>query len=201
MPALPEAFPARRSIARRRRLRWGAPFNRSRAQIRGQEIAGQTVGRAHADARRAALARRRPRRPRPAPPIPSSRARVQSGGGSGTACRAADAGGAAAGPPDGRASGPARCPTARQRQGCVCRATRLPVDIRKDRCLDRRREHDWRNARRLRDRPQGRRCARGSGAYSSPSRDPTALNTSSAMMSFERSPSSTSHFPSAAWRR
>jgi len=196
--AVPARAADRRSRAGHRRVRRGAPRRHSRVEVRGTAIAGAAARGADARARRRDARRRRLRRARAAASIAPARARLQSGSGSGAAARGA--GGARASPPasDGHADRFARRQTSPQRPRRLRRDAPCAGNRRIGHRPGRRREHDGRDARRVRARPERCGRTRSSGPYGSASRDRTTVKTSSAMSSFDCSPSTTTQRPPAA---
>ena len=207
---LPPRTPLRRSRPRGRRLRRRASRHRPRAEVRRAPFAGKAAGRLDAEPVRGIVPERRLPRPGSAASVPAARPGIQPGA---RPCAAAGLGqparppGAAEDPRHADADRASRRTAPTQREGRVyldvvlvlVRAGAGAPRLRgrpRGRC-----EHDGRHARGVRESAAGAGCPGSSGGYSGSSRDATALKTSAAISSFERSPSSTIQPPAAAWRR
>ena len=200
MHPLPAAEAGDRYHSGDRFVRGRAAGDRSRLQVRRPPIAGAAARRADEGSRGRGPRWCRDRRAGAAPPVAAARARVRSGGRSRAACRAAGRARARSDPADRGAGKPAGRPSPCQCAGCVCaRAGRHPAS-RPRRRPRRRREHDGSHPGSLRPRPQCSRASRDSRAYGSASRVDTAVNTSAAIASFGRSPSSRTQVSASASR-
>lgn len=198
--ALPPREPSRRSRARGGRLRWGASRRRACAEVRRAPLAGPAAGRLDAEPVRGSVSGRGLPRPGSPSRVAATRPRIRSGPGSGTAPqreRPACSPGAPADPPHAHADGASCRAAPSQHARCVRTRPSGPVGSRLGGRARRRCQHDGGHARGVRERPACDGCGRGPGCYSGASRAVTALRTSAAMASFDRSPSSTIQ-PSAA---
>ncbi len=199
LSSLPPAPSGCRSRRCRRHVRRRASCRRARDQVRRSPLAGETARRLDATALRfGARGGRRARACSPSSIAPAF-ARVQPGARPGPASRPC-------GPraqahardtePD-RAAGRAAAP---KHAGCIRAGVARARHLRKGCRAGGRCEHDGRDDRRLRARADRNGRAGGTCGYGSASRDAAALNTSAAIASLDRSPSSTTQPCPAACR-
>jgi len=196
--ALPARPQRRRSSSLGRRIRRRAARDPPRAQVRRPPITRRSARAADACSRRRTAAGRVGCGSRSAASVAAPRPRLQPGGGSRHAPGSAVGGRAAPRAGDGDPGRSARRTTPRERERRVRGNPASSVDRGIRRRSRRRCEHDGRHARRVRTGAEGSGRCRGARDYGGPSRDVTTVNTSSAMTSFGRSPSSTIHAPAAA---
>lgn len=201
LSAVPALAAARRSRARDWRVRRRAARDHPRAQVRRPSIAGTAAGGDDAGPWRRYAQRRRVRRSGAAASVAAPASRLQSGRGSRGASATATDRRAGAHARDADADGPPGRAAARQRARRVLHHSRRPA-ARGSGCRARRRcEYDGRDAGSVRAGTEAGGRERSARAYGRASRDATALKTSAAISSFDRSPSITIHRPAAACRR
>ncbi len=207
MRPMPSRGAARGSGARHRRLRRRAAIHRPRAEVRRPTVAGLAARRADAASGCRSDRGRGRRGSRPATSVTATRARVQPGRRSGEASGHARQRRSSPRTSDGGASTIAGRQAARQRPWGVRRYRGRTSPPRRNDSARRRCQHDRSHARCVRAHAQRGGYPRSAGAHGSACRDwrrksgATAVNTSAAMVSLWRSPSSRTQCSSAAMRR
>jgi len=200
MSPLPANAARLRSRARDRRIRRGASRDRPRVEVRRTPVAREAArGHDAPDGRRAHRGRRlrgAGAAPSVAPPAP----RLQPGARPREPFVRAGLWSLEAIAEDQDANRSASVAAPPQRPRRVRADSGGPKAPRRSGAARGRREHDRRDAGRVRSGPEGRRREGSPRPHSSASRDVTAVITASAIASFDRSPSRTSHRPATACR-
>src|SRR5450756_1029841 len=168
---------------RDRSLRGHAARHRPRAEVRRASDARAAPGRADARRRRGRALGRGPCRPRAAAPVARTCPRLQPGTRAGAAPGTSGGRRADADAKNRIAGRPAGGQASRERARRVCVAMEGAGGRPNDRPRGRR-EHDRRDAQRVRESPPGRGSDGRPGAYGCASRGATAVRTSAATTSF-----------------